>query len=320
MIVLERTIPENLAFLEVILKRSINQSNENFYIQYQSLRAGYWGECRVDREWQDFEIKHQHYVFHNYEASNEWGFTHQIDTLFVCTHFILIIEVKNITGRLDFDHEKHQFIRTKIDGLQESFHNPIDQTERHLSFLKACLKKWHMDIPVIPAIVNANSSAIIGTVPPNFLIFNVSGLRSKIQLLFDKYPNQFITNIQLNLLKDRLLMNYSKRIVEKVYPENLVLGVICPDCKPPIKMSHRRRGFICPECLYSSGLDILIQGLRDYRILYGEWITNTAFRDFFGVESIQTANNMLNRLNLPSEGEKRGRKYRIPSQIFWKDK
>lgn len=321
MIVLERRVPEKLALLEVVLRRVTNQSKdyEYLYAQHQSLQAGYWGECRVDREWQDFEVKQQHYLFHHYEARNERGFTHQIDTLFVCAHFILIIEVKNITGRLDFEQEKHQFVRTKIDGVQESFHNPIDQVERHRSFIKACLSEWHMHIPVISAIVNTNSSAVIGSVPPNYFIFNVSGLRTKIQWLFEKYPNSSITNNQLNLLKGRFLKKYSKRMAEKIYTENLVLGAICPFCKPPVKMNHQRKRFVCPKCIYSSQ-EILIQGLQDYRILYGEWITNAAFREFFGVKSIQTANKMLNRFNLQSQGEKRGRKYRIPLQICWKDK
>ncbi|WP_230199374.1 nuclease-related domain-containing protein [Bacillus ndiopicus] len=122
---MHRKIPDQLLYLETLLPR--NSSDANLFEQYQRIKAGYTGECRVDREWNDIFLEQEHYLFHDYQITNQAKFTHQIDTVFICQSFVLLIEVKHIIGRLDFETHTHQFIRTKSDGTQNVYRNPIDQ-------------------------------------------------------------------------------------------------------------------------------------------------------------------------------------------------
>ncbi len=68
-----------------------------------------------------------------------------MDTVFVCQHFILILEIKNIVGEIHVDNEKHQFIRIKSDGTKEGFRNPVDQVKRHVRVLRAINRKSNTD-------------------------------------------------------------------------------------------------------------------------------------------------------------------------------
>ncbi len=84
------------------------------------MSAGFQGELRVDRLWQEMNLTFPHQIFYDYCFINNSGFTHQIDTLFVTPHFLCLIEIKNILGKLDFDDVKRQCIRTTSDGKIDS--------------------------------------------------------------------------------------------------------------------------------------------------------------------------------------------------------
>ena len=53
------------------------------------LKYGYEGEHRVDREWFEMPYLNEHYLFFNYEIENEFGFSHQVDTILLTKHFLL---------------------------------------------------------------------------------------------------------------------------------------------------------------------------------------------------------------------------------------
>lgn len=312
MIVMCRKMPEQLLFLETLLQR-----NADFYEQYQSVNAGYIGELRVDREWADIFLKQKHYLFYDYQLTNKANFTHQIDTLFICRSFILLIEVKHIVGRLDFEEQTHQFIRTKNDGTQNVYRNPIDQVERHRLLMETLLLQWGVELPVIPAIVVTTPSSHIATTPPQYLIFHVTGLRTKLQQLFEKYP-PIITSNQLSYLKEQLLASYKRKpFVRLTIPPNTIMGALCPTCQPAIRMQHwRGKTFQCPCCEMRVN-DAILKGLRDYKILVSDKITNSEFRQFFGIRDVKVAGNLLAQLNLERIGERKKREYMIPNEVTW---
>ena len=101
MIVLERRIPDQLLMYEALLRR-MDVDDRELLLKYQNLKKGYYGELRADREWKDMHIQREHYLFYSFEAKNQFGHTFQMDTLFMCRHFILVMESKDIGGRLDF--------------------------------------------------------------------------------------------------------------------------------------------------------------------------------------------------------------------------
>lgn len=71
-------------------------------------------------------LQQAYYLLHDLEFKGKGGLTYQIDTLLMTQYFILVLEIKNISGRVDFMAENHQFIRVTSDGRVDGFRNPLD--------------------------------------------------------------------------------------------------------------------------------------------------------------------------------------------------
>ena len=316
MIVLKRRIPDQLLLYEVLLKRA-GAEDRKLLLKYQSLKKGYYGELRADREWADIDMQRGHYLFHSFETKNQFGHTFQMDTLFICRHFVLVMESKDIGGRLDFDDTTRQFTQTRMSGEVLSYSNPIDQVLRHQAFVRHELMNIGISLPVVPIVVMTDSSTIIGSKSAEVSVFNITGLRSKLEKLFELYP-QVLSEEQLDDVKDHFAVCYTKLPVKRNYPPVLLLrGAICTMCRK--QMVHVRRCFQCMLCGAKNSRG-MCEALHDYRLLYSEWITNSEFRAYMGIPNIYTASRMLKRMNLPHTGGNKNRKYFIPEDILEKCK
>lgn len=317
LIVLEREAPRNLLLFYALLRRLDSSDPDFAYYKDLStrLKVGFTGEQRVDREWTEMLSLGKHYLFLNYELLNDFGIPHQIDTLLLTSHFLLVIEIKNISGQLDFEADKHQLIRSRQDGSIDGFANPIDQVLRHVNYCKRLLQLWEISLPVEYAIVMANPSTIIGKVPNGLPIFHASGLRSHIGRLFERHSATVLSHEGVDHLA-RAFLSKVKRSQQQppVRKERLRKGVLCEVCNFQETMLYKHGTWCCPRCGVRNKKAIL-QALDDYRLLISERITNQEFRAFFGVESMQVASKLLARLHLKSGGAKRGRYYIIPEDI-----
>ena len=312
MILLERTKPMQIAYYEVLMRRGVLNVKERAELQskYHTLRAGYNGERRVDREWKEVNVPGL--LFHDFSCFNEFGHTHQMDTVFVCKHFVLVVEVKNVSGRIDFDDRSRQFVRTREDGKLESMMNPVDQVKRHRELLEIESLHWPEYVPIEGAIVIANPSCVIGSVSDEVPIFTVTGLRTKVRELVKKYEH-----VSVN---PRIVRGYLESLYKPIHKVDWKLnvpvrnGVFCGACQEI--MLHGSKGFICMKCGQRDRDGSAIrQALNDYRVLYGSEITNRAFRDFVGIQNADTAYRILNRLLTEKKGANKARVYVIPQNI-----
>ena len=311
MLIIERKESEKLKMYEILLRRMDLQHEqfESIKTLYRNARKGYLGELRADREWCELNIQRKHYLFHSFEAWNRNGHSHQIDTLFLCSSFILVMETKDIGGRIDFDEERRQMIQTRADETKIVYAHPADQVLRHKAFIQEEMLKIGISIPVIPIMLFTDIKTWIATSESEVDIFRINGLRQKINLLFQKHK-EVLDEEQLERIKDHFISSYRAIKLRRQYSDiPLVQGIVCENCR--MRMIHERKGFRCPCCNVKK-MDGVEEAMQEYRILYKDWITNSEFRDFMGVESIQTANKMLKRLGLRVEGENRNRKYYIP--------
>lgn len=81
-----------------------------------------------------------------------------MDSLLLSQNYILILEVKNISGTLLFDHNFQQLIRT-LDGTEEAYPYPLTQIQQHEDHLKSWLaKNGFIVIPVHSLVVISNPS------------------------------------------------------------------------------------------------------------------------------------------------------------------
>lgn len=319
MILLERKMPNKLSFANALVRR-LNNKHEHFdyYVKLANrLQAGYKGELFVDRLLVELTIPEKHFFIFNYECINEFGFPHQIDTLLLSPEFLLIIEIKNISGRVDYEEDKHQLSRT-LENTIESFTNPFAQIRRHGQYFFRLLKRLKIPLPIEYAIVSSNPSTIIGKIPKHPPFFHASGLQFYLNKLEAKYK-PVVTNEQLvelaNYLNSNLKRSEAKNNIELCHIKK---GVLCEKCNYEFQMHYKAGTWCCPKCGVRNKKAIL-QALDDYRLLVNNYITNQEFREFFGIGSMHVASKLLARLGLTSEGEKRGRRYLIPEDIVNKE-
>lgn len=305
LIIFQRKIPKSLLFYEVMIRRA-QQPNQYMY-DYQTTKLGYEGECLVDREWLDAGI--EGLFFHDFTCFNPSGRPHQIDTIYVCEHFILVVEVKNIASDMAINSQTRQLILNREKALP----NPIDQVKRHHRLLQKHFKTLSYQVPIEAAIVMANPSYIINESSNEIPIFAVTGLSAKIEELTQQYQhiNLNIRFIQQSL--EKLYRPHTKQPWRKMSP--IVHGVLCLHCNG--KMKPTKNGFKCLRChLLDSSGGAIRRTLHDDRILYGSEISNKRFRWFTEIESPDTAYGILKR-HLPSKLiAGRGSKYYIPDNIY----
>lgn len=310
MILLERKKPHQFEVLEALNRRlpKTDEDYEYYISKYNRIKKGYQGELRVDNAWSEIIKSNKYCLLHSFEIINDVGKTHQIDTLFICPHFMLVVEIKNISGRLDFDEPKHQFTQTLEDGMVYGYSNPIDQVKRHVRYL------WSFDfqLPIEYAIVISNPSTFIGAVPRNEPIFHVSGLYDYVHFLYKKHAEFCISKEKVVNIGTYLKGLHSpKKWAFEINLERLRKGVFCEKCRYRYEMDYYRRYWRCKKCLNLSN-EVLIQGINDYRLLIGNKITSRQFREFFNIESNFVAARLLTTLGLEYEGKNKGRVYTIP--------
>lgn len=313
MIVLARQQSETQKTLEALLRRLPASHNEYAYFQewHRRLSAGFAGEQRVDREWLEIELPQQYYFLHDVQVTNHFGTTHQIDTIFICPYFVLVLENKNIVGHLEYDATFHQFNRTTKEGNVEGMANPFHQVKRHVEWLERLLDQLQIEIPVKYAVVFATKNAILSQSLREQPVFHVSGLRYQMRTWFQQYSMLKVNDEALYQLVEKLLILHKPMKRDFAFPlQDIMKGVLCPSCKYTQKMQYHYKKWSCVRCEKVDERAILV-ALEDYRLLVGKMMTNKSFCSFFDIRSPNIAYKILQQLPLRATGTKRHRKYWI---------
>ncbi|MFF5993420.1 nuclease-related domain-containing protein [Lysinibacillus sp. KU-BSD001] len=277
MICLFREKPSKIVVSEALLRRGmLNVQQKNLLLENVRIgEIGFKGEVRADQFWLDLQLEISHFLLHGYETENRQGFSHQIDTVLLTKHFVLIVQLKNIGGRVRYDERTNQFIR-ELHGELLALPDPFAQVSQHQAFLKQLLREVGIALPILTAIIFTSTSSILEEMPTRFPIFKLTGLRFKLVDWLRTYPAQ-LSESMLCLVKEELLARYKLRMWQPPFVNFQVKpGAVC---KCGSIMYYRRGKFLCSCGLVSK--NALYQGLHDYRLLRSEWITNKELRDFF---------------------------------------
>ncbi len=312
MILLDRQESKQHKVLEALVRRLPSTHPEYMYYfeKLRRIHAGFAGEQRVDGEWLEIILPYPNYFLHNLQILNRFGNTHQIDTVLLCPQFILILEIKNVTGFLDFDESFNQFTRTTGEGDVEGMTNPFHQGRRHMEWMKGMLQQSQLEIPVHYAVVLATKNAILSKSLRGQPIFHVSGLRYHVRELL-QHHKETVDKEELFQFASKLLSMHRpiKREIE-VPVRDLVKGVLCERCLNGQPMNYRYPNWYCQRCEAVDN-EAIVRTLEDYRLLVGETLTNKGFCMFFKIDSPNTAYKLLQKLPLKAEGTKSNRKYWI---------
>lgn len=162
-IILPRMKPHKLEVCEV-LKRRLGESNELLEDIHTKTLLGYEGECYADRYWEDLRLEIPFALFHSLEITHNHSFHHQIDTLFICQHFLLIVELKYIARDLSYNSNLNQFWRT-YQGQILPLRDPFAQLARHEYLFSKILHKMKIDLPIVSAVIVSAKSAFLNDMP-----------------------------------------------------------------------------------------------------------------------------------------------------------
>lgn len=304
-------------FSEAIVQRILPDDREavTFQEEFYRMQAGLSGEQKLKYTLADYPFKSDYTIFYNFECINDRGFTHQIDALLITPHFILILEVKQISGTLYYKPVLHEFFRVKENETRENFPNPFDQVYRHKLFLNQFLQQLNIPIPILQLVVIANYRAQLDLSLQGFPIIHLSGLPRYLEKLYAKYVNTPVNIASIRSKLENIIQPLPAR--KSITRCRLKSGVLCQKCDYKSRMHYHRGIWQCESCSIKSR-KALLETLHHYRVLISPRISNRDFREFVGINSTFAASKILSRLGLEKYGVTKGCYYLIPDDIYYK--
>ncbi|MDF2858363.1 MAG: hypothetical protein K0Q87_4214 [Neobacillus sp.] len=317
MIKLEVKLPIQALQCMALLRRLPRNHPQRPTIE-KDLRAwlkGYYGEKDADY-YLSFLPEEKYLIFHGLRLKDKSHF--QMDLLLISTYYALIIEVKNISGKLIFKKGSNLVVR-QIDNKEEGMDNPIQQVKRqHIQTMNWLDKRRLKGLPLESLVMISKTSTIIETTPDNYQIFQqiiyAESLLDKIDELEKKYQKPRFSQKKLLHLSDTLLKEHKIAVTDilqkyQISQSELINSVQCPRCKC-FQMEYFSANWHCPQCKSTSKVAHL-QTVNDYFLLINQTITRNQFSQFLQIESTSKAKHLLLALNLPSSGSKRGTIYNL---------
>lgn len=315
----KRDMPERLMALAVLGLRTAggHPSAKQIKTDCENRIAGYKGEKKADFFLFEAKVQDRPIILKDVDIPGV-GRSVQADTVILHPAFILILEVKNVTGELYFDDQTGQFYRIKA-GKREGMRNPEDQLNRAVSALESFLASIGYPVPVHGAIILASYNGLLQQAPLTRPALTVDRLPGHIEKL-EEENRPILTRSNLKRIEESLTGNQSRKrdnyfLWYNLRWSDIQPGVRCPACHC-LGMIRTHGRWICPACNQVSK-DAHRSALQEFRILFGEQITSRQAMWFLELDSIQTTLRLFENAGMNPSSQKRNRKFKIPVENFW---
>ncbi|MFB6468631.1 nuclease-related domain-containing protein [Cytobacillus sp. Hz8] len=317
MIQKEREFPLAIQLLEILLSRLAPNHPKKPDIEKELAKRwlGYRGEQNLDYHLH-FIPEKQYTILHNLRLTNNEKYYFQMDTLLLHQNFLLIIEAKNIMGKLLFEGNHNQLIRNMKDH-DEAFQDPITQVKNQQFQLASWLQSKKLpSIPIDHLIVISNDSSIIQTQSISTYnkhrIIHAPLLKERIESIRSQYKQEVLNQKVLKKITKLLISEHTPLTMDFLQKFNLSNstirnGVRCPNCNS-IPMERAHSTWLCHSC-GTTNKNAHIEAIYEYFSLIKPFITNQEARKFLLLSSKDTASRLLKGMNLPSTGSYRDKKY-----------
>ncbi|SDN99750.1 Nuclease-related domain-containing protein [Psychrobacillus sp. OK028] len=307
----------HLEAMELLAKRLplMHPFYNKLLIEIQTTRAGDYGEKIVFKELEKLQLPFKCFVFHKVMLRTEKTF--EMDVLLITPYGAVILEIKNITGKLEFKENPSQLIQTRDSGEVNNYPCPVTQLTEYKYLLSKFLSAHNFSIPVNGAIVFATRKSFVETSSSKASILYTNEIHSYLRNLQDHTP--VLTNSQIDLLKKLILKKNSPfsyfPLTKHFYIDasDVIRGVACPNCGQ-IGMQKIQKKWYCPQC-YLKDSKAHIESLRTYFLLCNNYITNKTCREFLLLNSRYEAKRILINSSLIKIGDKKSTKYIMKSSI-----
>jgi hypothetical protein len=317
-VVLPRTKPYALLCYEALFRSLLSHLRENKTLrdEFGIHQAGYRGEKNADYVLSTYPHKSA-YIFQGIRLK-AGPFNFQIDTLMVTSSFILILEIKNFKGEIEYNPKTHQIIQ--FDGDQKkSQKNPILQAEaqkRHLTYWLQ--QSGFPPIPIETLGVSVNPSSILTYRDESVSAMNfiqLDSLPTSLDNLYKTYTKNIYDSGTIQKLNRKLLRNntpHKPNFIKQfnIADRHLIKGISCIDCQSS-PLQYKGRKWICHRCGKKDS-KAHEQKILDYFLLFDPTISNRVCREILQINSPKVARRLLYSLNLDISGKYYARKYHSP--------
>lgn len=298
-----RRLPANHSyrkFLEVELHRSI---------------AGKSGEDRVEKKFKEFYLDEEFHMLKNISLRiKDWKV--QFDFILLTESCAVIVESKNISGKIHFIEETGEFFRYNNDDMKDVFDDLVIQLKKEIQFLTIWLNRRKIYLPVDGLIVFTPKQCEFISKPKNVYVCKTYQLNDYLHKILQLHP------LKAEIPK---LMKIKKTIESNQVPyqriplceyyhiniEDLEYGVYCLECKRH-SMHRHKRSWLCNQCGHRNRNAHKL-AIQEFFSLAGTTITNQQFRSFCKIESQPVATRLLIECEMEASGNSKGRKYFLKS-------
>ncbi len=263
-------------------------------------RAGYNGECQVDRFLKQVKFAEPYAILKEVNLKSNGESFISIDTMIVTRSYICVLEIKTIKGTLMFQSNPPQLLKD-VDGVITPLKCPEQQLGRNVK---------RLNLPIHSYIVLPYSKTHVA-LPPKFAkIIMGCDISSYIEELNEREPiisRETFDNL-VNLINECQTSYFppplSKRY--KIDYQQIRKGLICSYSFKMIKNDKK-----CPNCKKSTKLTKK-EAVEDWFYLWKDSISNRECLEFVGLKDDFAASYLLRSLNLIPIGKGRSRRYIWP--------
>ena len=297
--------------LEVLLRRLpkthalYKEAKEDFYND----SAGIGGEQRFDDYVAASRLPFPHIFLHNVSLRSLQAF--QLDSLMITPWCIYVFEVKNMSGRLRFQHSPLQLIQTKEDGTVIGRKSPIEQIDTNEWLLEEWLHATGIYMPIRSVLVLSYPKQIPENVPATHTVL----FSHQLPMFLNKLESEsaVMDFIEIKELANKILAAHFDYIPKPIcsHPAYqlgaMIRGVWCAACNR-VGMKRTYGTWHCPFC-GEPDKNAHVRAIKDWHRLTGEPMTNRICREFLQIEDRHLAKRLLGEMELKKQGTFKGTNY-----------
>jgi len=308
----ERFMPNNIDALSRLKKRL--PENHPKYMDVctdlYNFKAGHGGEERVDEVLRKIAFPTPYAILPNIRLLDEHIVSTQIDILIMTTQYVMVLEVKNWTGTLNFRDSPSQLIQ-ETPTMTRSLDCPCVQAETTKDRLSHWLQKMSINLPVYHAVVFPYASTILNVPSTKTGIYVASELPlvfKKLNLLSPQIPDEIFSHIVLIISNKNTPFKLNPICADySIHLSELKKGLYCSHCNFLLTRKSIRI-YYCPNCLFVPP-NPFVDAMADWFSLVDSKISNKQLKEFTNTTASYTIGYYMRYSGYVRRGTTKGSVY-----------
>lgn len=316
-IIKHRKRPAKIAGYEALVKRlpSYHPKVEVIGDLIKSSNAGFGGEERLDHLLKHFDPEYSYLIIQDLSIAINLDF--QIDSLLLTRSCAILLEIKNISGRLRFSVNPSALHQITPSGKEKAYKSPLVQMEMAKWKFEKLLHRLDFQLPVYTFLVIAYPNQVVDNAPTGSTIWSADEVMIRLHK-FNMPPDR-ISEDDLLSLGQQLLSLHSEYNSFPLAPKHGIAiseigkGVYCPNCSS-VKMARIKRSWHCPACKLKDSL-AHHEAIKEWFMLIKPTISASECKEFLELDYLSTARNILKNPLYKKTGSNKIRRYYIEKKV-----